>query len=217
MSRPYVPPPPEPLTVHWIDAELLIVDKPSGLLTVPGRGPDKADCLWSRLAADYGDIEIVHRLDMETSGLVIFARSKAAQRAMSMAFERRGVSKTYEAMVWGDVLGCAGEIDLPLITDWPNRPRQTIDYDNGKPSQTEWTCLGRSGDRSRLKLVPITGRSHQLRVHLDAIGHPILGDSLYGSPDSRAAARRLLLHATELVFAHPVTGARVSVTSCAPF
>ncbi len=188
------------LALIHLDADVIVADKPAGLLCVPGRGPDKADCLATRVATRWPGAKPAHRLDMGTSGLVVFGRHAAAHRALSMAFAARQVAKRYEAVVAGLPAHDAGEIDLPLICDWPNRPRQIVDHTTGKPSQTRWRVITRDPDAgtTRLALEPITGRSHQLRVHLASIGHPILGDDLYAPPDWLAAAPRLLLHACTL-------------------
>jgi tRNA pseudouridine32 synthase/23S rRNA pseudouridine746 synthase len=204
------------------DAWCLIVDKPSGLLCVPGRGADKQDCLARRIQTVYPKVLIVHRLDMATSGLCLMALGPATQRALGIAFAQRQVRKRYVAVVAGrigppDTADGWGVIDLPLAADWPNRPRQVVDRERGKPSITRWRLLGHEGGASRLELEPLTGRTHQLRVHLQALGHPILGDSLYAPPPTREAAARLLLHATELGFAHPGTAAAITVLSDAPF
>lgn len=186
------------------DAEIVVVDKPSGLLSVPGRGDDKQDCASARVQARFPDALIVHRLDMSTSGLLLFARGAAAQRELSLEFAERRVDKRYIAIVDGEVaaddaVDAWREIDLPLICDWPNRPRQIVDHAIGKPSQTRWRVLARMPGRTRIELEPLTGRTHQLRVHLQALGHPICGDALYG-PQAPAAptAPRLLLHASRL-------------------
>jgi tRNA pseudouridine32 synthase/23S rRNA pseudouridine746 synthase len=200
-----------------VDEGLVVIDKPAGLLAVPGRGEDRRDSAWQRLRALYDDALVVHRLDMSTSGLMAFGRGAAAQRALSMAFERRTVEKRYVAIVAGEVEGEAGEIDLPLAVDWPNRPLQHVDPAAGKPSLTRWRVLERAAQRTRLELAPVTGRSHQLRVHLRAIGHPIIGDALYAPPAARDAAPRLLLHACRLTLPHPVRGERVTFDSPAPF
>lgn len=198
-------------------AHLLVIDKPSGLLSVPGRGADKADCALSRVQADYPGALTVHRLDMGTSGLLLMARSKDMQRALSALFERGEVEKSYLADVWGTPAPASGEIDLPLITDWPNRPLQKVDHDIGKPSRTLYETLVVSGGNARLKLTPLTGRSHQLRVHLAAIGHPILGDEFYAAGEALAARPRLALHAARLCFAHPATGDRMNFEAPCPF
>jgi tRNA pseudouridine32 synthase/23S rRNA pseudouridine746 synthase len=195
-----------------------VVDKPAGLLSVPGRGPDKQDCLSARVQAQFADALTVHRLDMETSGLMVFARGADAQRALGRAFERREVSKRYIAVVHGLMGTDQGSIELPLICDWPNRPRQMVDHTIGKPSLTHYSVIGRlpADDRSRVALTPVTGRSHQLRVHLAALGHPIVGDSLYAvSPPP--AGQRLLLHAAQIGFRHPLTDEAVEYRSPVPF
>jgi tRNA pseudouridine32 synthase/23S rRNA pseudouridine746 synthase len=188
------------------DPHLLVLDKPAGLLCVPGRGEDKQDCLSARAARQWADALIVHRLDMWTSGLVVMARGIEMQRALSAAFADRLMHKRYEAIVDG-VLPVQGDwslIDAPLMADWPRRPLQKIDP-AGKPSRTHWRALASSRDATHVLLEPLTGRTHQLRVHLASIGHPILGDALYGDAGVQARAPRLLLHASELGFVHPVT------------
>ncbi len=216
------------LQVIHADEHLLVLDKPAGLLCVPGRWPDKADCLSARAQARYPDALIVHRLDMGTSGLVVMARGAAAQRSLSLAFAERRVHKRYEAVVAGvpDASGADAEgwsdIHLPLIVDWPNRPRSKVDFDIGKPSHTRWRLLSVRdvpglGVCARLALAPVTGRSHQLRVHLLALGHPILGDDLYAQGAALAAAPRLLLHASAIALPHPLTGETVGFDSPAPF
>jgi tRNA pseudouridine32 synthase / 23S rRNA pseudouridine746 synthase len=201
-----------------VDDHILVVEKPGGLLSVPGRGPEKADCLSARIQALYPDARVVHRLDMETSGLMVFARSAEAQRALGAAFEARRVQKYYEAIVAGHVNDERGSIDLPLICDWPNRPRQMVDHDCGKPSTTHFAVLGRdaASNRTRVGLTPITGRSHQLRVHMASLGHPIIGDRLY-APAPPTDGQRLYLHAARLAFPHPATGLSVFFESATPF
>lgn len=218
--------------VVYADSALVVVNKPAGLLCVPGRGPDKQDCLWRRVTAQFAGALVVHRLDMATSGLCLFARSTAAQTALSKAFAARQVHKRYEAVVAGQpVVGQPaihapdGDgwqlIDLPLIADWPNRPLQKVDLETGKPSLTRWRVSHQAGpvwfDATRLELAPLTGRSHQLRVHLLALGHPILGDALYAPPSVQQRAPRLLLHASELGFMHPETGQGLLVNCAVPF
>ena len=203
------------------DAHLLALVKPAGLLSVPGRGPQNADCLSTRAQRRWPGALIVHRLDQATSGLLLMARSAAVQRALSSAFAERRVHKRYEALVHGrpsaatDADGWA-EIDLPLIVDWPNRPRSKVDHASGKPSRTRWRLLAHDAatDTARLALEPVTGRSHQLRVHLLALGHPIVGDALYGAPDT---APRLMLHACALGLEHPVSGHTLDLRSDVPF
>lgn len=216
----YRPPPPGELPLLHVSGTLLVVDKPGGLLTVPGRGADKADCLLARVRSRFPEAMIVHRLDMCTSGLVVLARNPEAQRALSLLFQERRVTKRYEALVDGAWTGAAaGAIDLPLIADWPNRPRQKIDHEAGKPCLTRYRVMDSDAARgiSRVELAPVTGRSHQLRVHMEAAGHPILGDELYGTAASRAKAERLMLHACFIEFADPATGETVRAASAAPF
>jgi tRNA pseudouridine32 synthase/23S rRNA pseudouridine746 synthase len=206
----------------YVDDTLLVADKPSGLLAVPGRGADKQDCLAARVQACYPDALIVHRLDMATSGLMVMARGAAAQRTLSKAFAAREVGKRYVAVVAGRLHSPQedwGTIDLPIIVDWPNRPLRIVDHQQGKPSLTRWRVLGHdaSGSSTRVELEPVTGRSHQLRVHLRELGYPILGDALYAPPDVQALSARLLLHAGSLRFAHPVTGEAMSFGCRAPF
>lgn len=203
--RPYNPPAEPYLTVVYSDEAILVLDKPSGLLTVPGRDPAHKDSLASRAQERYPGALIVHRLDMDTSGLVVMARNPEVHRNLSTQFQDRRVEKSYFARVWGEPAEDAGEVDLPLICDWPNRPRQKVDFEVGKPSRTLWKKVSTAAGSSLLQLTPITGRSHQLRVHMQAIGHPILGDPFYAHPQALAATPRLLLHAAELAFAHPVT------------
>jgi len=201
------------------DAHCVVADKPPGLLCVPGRGEDRQDCLAVRVRSVVGDALTVHRLDMATSGLCLFARGLAMQRAFSAAFERRQVRKRYEAIVAGRPPGAAGEIDLPVGADWPNRPRQHVDRMQGRPSLTRWRVLGPGPvpGTTRVELEPVTGRSHQLRVHLQAVGHPIVGDGLYAPPEVAAAAPRLLLHAAGLQLRHPVIDSLLDWSSPAPF
>lgn len=202
-----------PLLPLHIDEHLVVVDKPAGLLAVPGRGEAGRDNLATRVQALWPDALVVHRLDMATSGLVVFGRGAAAQRTLSIAFAERRVDKRYVAVVGGTVQADEGKVELPLACDWPNRPKQQVDFARGKPSLTHWRVLSRHGARTRLELRPVTGRSHQLRVHLAAIGHAIVGDALYaGEP-----APRLLLHARALEFAHPADGRPLAFDCPAPF
>lgn len=200
------------------DAALVVIDKPAGLLSVPGRGADKADCAAARVQALYGDAQIVHRLDMATSGLLLMARGAEMQRVLSGVFQDRAVVKRYEAIVSGLIACDSGEIDLPLMADWPQRPRQKVDRLHGKPSLTRYRVLQRDpvSGTTRLELQPVTGRTHQLRVHLQAIGHPIVGDSLYAPPDA-ASPSRLMLHAGTLQLRHPTTGEPLILSSAVPF
>lgn len=201
LAKPIAMIAPDELRIIHVDERLIVVDKPAGLLSVPGRGETKQDCASARVQALYPEALIVHRLDQATSGLLLFARGAQAQRELSADFAQRRVDKRYEAVVAGQLEG-AGLIDLPLAADWPNRPRQQIDHDRGKPSQTRWQALGPVAHGTRLALYPVTGRSHQLRVHLAALGHPILGDALYAPPAIQELAPRLLLHACELGLPH---------------
>ena len=210
----------EGLRLVHADEALVAVDKPAGMLSVPGRGADKADCAAKRVQAALADALIVHRLDMGTSGLMVFGRGAGAQRALSVAFAERRVAKRYVAVVAGLPEADEGTIDLPLICDWPNRPRQMVCHERGKPSLTCWRVLGRSPGEpatTRLALEPLTGRSHQLRVHLQAIGHVILGDELYAPTEEHAMAPRLLLHAEHLTLPHPSTGEPLVLHAPCPF
>jgi tRNA pseudouridine32 synthase / 23S rRNA pseudouridine746 synthase len=212
------------LVLLYADNSLLVLNKPSGLLAVPGRGEDKQDCLSARVQRRYPDALVVHRLDMATSGLMLMARGIAMQRVLAKAFEMRQVHKRYIAVVQGRLLTPMppegadgwGLIDLPIVVDWPRRPLRIIDAQRGKPSQTRWRCLAfdEASDSTRVELEPLTGRSHQLRVHLQALGHPILGDALYGNA---AAAPRLLLHACALGLAHPLSAEPMRFESPPPF
>jgi tRNA pseudouridine32 synthase/23S rRNA pseudouridine746 synthase len=215
----YYPPPDTGLDVRHIDADLLIVDKPSGLLSVPGRGPGMDDNLASRVQARFPEALTVHRLDMDTSGLLVMARNPEAHRALGRLFELRQVEKEYIAVVAGRVADSERSIALPLIADWPNRPRQMVDFVQGKPALTHLEVLSydAGSDTTRVRLNPETGRSHQLRVHLQSIGHPILGDDLYAPPEILVRSPRLLLHAAMLAFSHPVSGEWLVVTSDPPF
>ena len=192
----------------YVDNNLLVLNKPPGLLSVPGRGEDKQDCLSRRVQHRYPDALVVHRLDMGTSGLMLMARGSAMQRALGKLFETRAIEKRYVAMVDGQLDSSLNWqlIDLPIAVDWPHRPLRIIDSDNGQPSQTRWRAVlyDSRTNSTRVELQPLTGRSHQLRVHLRALGHPILGDALYAPPAVQAKAPRLLLHACALTFRYPV-------------
>jgi tRNA pseudouridine32 synthase/23S rRNA pseudouridine746 synthase len=216
---------PAGLEIVHADTLLLVIDKPAGLLSVPGRGAGKQDCVSARVQCLYPDALVVHRLDMATSGLMLMAHGAAMQRHLSRAFANRQVGKRYVAIVAGRLdapqSGEAGwaVIDLPLAADWPNRPRRIVDPERGKPSRTRWRVLAYDAgtDTTRLELEPITGRSHQLRVHLQSLGHPILGDSLYAPPEVQERAPRLLLHASMLQLVHPGTDKPLICRSEAPF
>lgn len=210
------------LKVLYADAALLVIDKPSGLLAVPGRGEDKQDCLSARAQCRYPDALVVHRLDMATSGLMLMASGAAVQRLLSQAFADRSVTKRYVAIIDGTLtqpVADWGVIDLPISVDWPNRPRRVIDHEHGKPSMTRWRVLpnNRVDNTTRVELEPVTGRSHQLRVHLQALGHAIVGDALYASARVHAVSERLLLHACSLEIGHPVSAQPMRFCSIAPF
>ncbi len=210
------------LTVLYADDALLVLEKPSGLLSVPGRGADKQDCLSLRAQWVYPDALVVHRLDMATSGLMVMARGAQAQRVLNAAFAAREVNKRYLAIVDGELAVPAtqwGVIDLPIALDWPRRPLRVIDHQNGQPSVTRWRLLAYQPTEgtSRLELEPVTGRSHQLRVHLQALGHSILGDALYACPRIQAMAPRLLLHASSIELQHPVSRTAMCFVSPSSF
>ena len=213
------------LKVDFVDDHLAILDKPSGFLSVPGRGEDKQDCLISRAQTQWPEALTVHRLDMATSGLMVIARGPDMQRKLSQAFELREVSKTYEAVVSGvlqtntaNVADDWQDIQIPLLIDWPNRPKSKVDWAHGKPRHTQWRVMSSDLENAtRVALKPITGRTHQLRLHMMAIGHAILGDALYASPEIQAKSNRLLLHARDLQFKHPVTAKWMAFESKVPF
>lgn len=209
-------PPETPLRLIHHDAAIVVADKPAGLLSVPGRGEDRNDCLIERIRGVFPEVLLVHRLDLDTSGVMVFALTKAAQGDLGRQFEARTVRKAYVARVWGRIEADAGRVDLPLIVDWPNRPRQHVNHEKGRPSVTDWQVLSRGATETRVRLMPLTGRSHQLRVHMAELGHPILGDPLYAS-GAAAEFPRLMLHAESLRFRHPETGRTVTYTSPVPF
>ncbi len=215
----YQPPPHKDLNILFKDESLLILNKPSGLLSVPGRGKDKQDCMISRVQIKYPEALIVHRLDMATSGLLVLARNKQIHRQLSLLFQERKVKKEYTAVVDGIIEIDSGEIDLPLITDWPNRPKQKVDYENGKASKTLFYVLKRDKKNTvtRVLLKPETGRTHQLRIHMQSTGHAILGDNLYANNETKEKSDRLLLHANYLRFKHPVTENIIEVKCEIPF
>ena len=195
------------MIVLYQDKHIMVVNKPSGLLSVPGRAPENKDSVMTRVQNDFPTAESVHRLDMATSGVIVVALTKAAERELKRQFREREPKKTYIARVWGHLGQDEGLIDLPLICDWPNRPKQKVCYETGKSAQTEYQVISRDDDGStRVKLSPITGRSHQLRVHMLAMGHPILGDGFYAHPEAKAMASRLQLHAQQLCITHPEFG-----------
>lgn len=207
-----------PLTELYRDNHLVVVNKPAGLLSVPGKPPNDQDSAYSRLLAINPQTRVVHRLDMSTSGLMVFALSADSHRALSRQFQERTVSKEYIAEVWGKLACPEGKIELPLRCDWPNRPRQMVDFELGKPSLTLYqTQANPRVAFDRVLLKPVTGRSHQLRVHLAELGHPILGCEFYAHPQAQQASERLNLHATRLSFSHPLTGEPKTFTSEVPF
>ena len=215
MTDAYTPPT-DPLDILHEDHEIVVVNKPAGLLSVPGRGEHLADCLLTRVKDVFPQTLLVHRLDRDTSGVMVFAQTPHAQRNLSMQFEKRSVKKTYIARVWGRLEPKSGTVDLPLIVDWPNRPRQMVDLHNGKPAMTDWRVLKASDAESRVRLMPKTGRSHQLRVHMQALGHPILGDPFYAEGEARDHPR-LMLHSEELCLRHPDGGEGMRFRAKAPF
>lgn len=211
-------PPTEPnLTVLFQDEHLLVLAKPSGLLSVPGRPVEHRDCLETRAKTAYPQALLVHRLDLATSGVFIMAMNPKAQKHLGHQFERRHAEKTYFARVAGQVEGESGIIDLPLIVDWPNRPQHKVDWEQGRSAQTHWEVVAREDTATRMRLTPHTGRTHQLRVHMRELGHPIIGDDLYAPPDIRAQASRLQLHAFSLTVYHPAKGGRITFFDPCPF
>ncbi len=215
-SMTYYFPPMDPLDVVHLDHELLVVNKPSGLLSVPGRGALLADCLITRIQSEYPTALLVHRLDRDTSGAMVFALSANAQRHLGLQFEKRQIKKTYVARVWGQIEADTGTVDLPIIVDWPNRPKQMICHDTGRAAVTDWQVINRDRGETRVKLSPKTGRSHQLRIHMLALGHPILGDPFYGTLESQEAIR-LMLHSHRLRLRHPDGGEMMDFRAKLPF
>lgn len=205
------------LSIVHVDADLLVLDKPSGLLTVRGKDPSLWDCLEHRARQSYPTAGIVHRLDKDTSGVIVMALNKRAHGRVGSQFEHRQTTKSYIARVWGELTADTGLVDLPLATDWDNKPRQRVDFDNGRSAQTQWTVIAREPGITRLRLQPLTGRTHQLRVHMKSIGHVILGDVFYAEDDALAAADRLQLHAERLGFTHPTSGQWQDFTVPCPF
>lgn len=214
MLQPVIYSPPEhiKLDILYQDNNLIALNKPSGLLSVPGRGEDKQDCMLSRLQSEFPEALVIHRLDMPTSGIIMFALNKEMQKVMGKLFENKLITKQYIAKVHGILKETRGLIDQPLMTDWINRPRQKIDYKQGKPSQTMFTLISViDGKNSIVKLQPVTGRSHQLRVHMSSLGHAILGDDLYGTLQTRNESSRLLLHAEKISFIDPLTKKLINI------
>ena len=218
MPRTFVyNPPTEPwLTVLHVDDDIVVLDKPSGLLTVPGKDPSLSDSLEARARERWPTATVVHRLDKDTSGILLMALNKKALGFLGSQFEHRKTSKSYVARIWGQLQPDQGFVDLPLATDWENKPRQRVDHERGRASRTEWTVIARENDATRVGLVPHTGRTHQLRVHMMSLGHPILGDEFYATGEALAAADRLQLHAEALGFTHP-DGTPMRFVSPAPF
>ena len=216
--KPFVYEPPKtPLDILYIDEDVLVVNNPSGLLTVPGKELNHHDSLELRVKIEYPNSFLVHRLDMDTSGVIIFALSKSTQRSLNLQFEKRIVKKLYEARVFGNIKEDNGFIDLPLIVDWPNRPLQKIDAKEGKSALTHWQVLDREGDVTRVALMPETGRTHQLRVHMMSLGHTILGDRFYGNVAEINLANELQLHAKDLIIIHPKNGKKITFKAPLPF
>ena len=209
-------PPDTPLDILHEDAAIIVVNKPAGLLTVPGKLENRQDCLVTRLQAARWDALTVHRLDCDTSGVIIFARTKQAQGFLGQEFEHRRAQKTYIARLVGRLTPDSGTVDLPLGSDWEYRPRQKVDHAHGRPAVTDWEVTLRTDTETRVRLTPHTGRSHQLRVHMLSLGHPILGDQIY-APETLAEHTRLMLHAETLSLHHPSTGDRVTFTAKTPF
>ena len=211
-------PPTEPyLNILHVDEDILVVDKQSGLLSVPGKDPSLWDCIEYRARKTYPTAGMCHRLDKDTSGILVLALNKKAHGFIGSQFEFRKTTKSYIARVSGIIAEDSGLIDLPLATDWENKPRQRVDYENGRPAQTEWQVIQREENATRVKLVPLTGRTHQLRVHMKALGHVILGDAFYADGDDLTAADRLQLHSAELGFTHPTTKEFMTFTAPIPF
>ncbi len=215
MSSEYNPPQ-DPLEILHDDHEILIVNKPTGLLSVPGKGEHLADCLITRVQDVFPQALLVHRLDRDTSGVMVFALTPHAQRHLGLQFEKRQTKKTYVARVAGRLEPKTGTVDLPLIVDWPNRPLQKVCHETGKPAVTDWRVLKASDTESRVRMFPKTGRSHQLRVHMLALGHPILGDPFYAT-GAALDHPRLMLHSEELRLRHPDGGEGVRFRAKAPF
>jgi tRNA pseudouridine32 synthase/23S rRNA pseudouridine746 synthase len=212
----------KPPTDPWIDvvheeADFVVVNKPSGLLSVPGKDPALADSLQRRAEARWPTAGMVHRLDKDTSGVMVIALNKRAHAKIAMQFEKRTAEKSYVARVWGLLEGDEGLVDLPIAVDWENKPRQRIDFERGREARTQWRVIAREDGVTRVRLKPLTGRTHQLRLHMMTLGHPVLGDQFYSTGEAFAAADRLQLHAEELSFVHPTTGEPVRFVIPTPF
>ena len=218
ITRPFnYCPPKQEIAVLFKDDDLLVLSKPAGLLSVAGKSVDHRDCLERRVREKFSEARIVHRLDMATSGVMVMAMNAKAHRHLGLQFERRHIKKSYLARVWGRVEKDKGAIDLPLRCDWPNRPLQMVDHELGRSALTNWKVIGRGEGSTQLLLSPRTGRSHQLRVHMLSMGHPILGDPFYAHEEAFKAAERLMLHALSLTLFHPSDGRICEFTSAAPF
>ncbi|ABC31360.1 Pseudouridylate synthases, 23S RNA-specific [Hahella chejuensis KCTC 2396] len=213
----YSPPTDPWLETLYEDKDIIVVNKPSGILTSPGRGAHLYDSVWSRVKEKHPLSHVVHRLDLATSGVLVLALRRKAEKELKRQFMQREVRKTYVAKVWGVIKEDQGEVDLPLICDWPNRPKQKVCFEHGKPAVTGYRVLAREENATLVELYPITGRSHQLRVHMLSLGHPILGDRFYASPEALAASERLLLHAQSLSFKHPYSGEDMTFHTPADF
>lgn len=209
-------PPNDPLEILHDDHEILIVNKPAGLLSVPGKGEHLSDCLITRVQNVFPTALLVHRLDRDTSGVMVFALTPHAQKHLGQQFEKKVTKKTYVARVWGEVSGDEGTVDLPLCVDWPNRPKQHVDHENGRPAQTDWKVIKRGENETRVRMMPRTGRSHQLRVHMLSLGHPILGDPFYATGEALNFPR-LMLHSEKLKLRHPDGGQFMAFGSVAKF
>lgn len=205
------------VNILFHDNDIIIIDKAPGILSVPGRGADKLDSISHRLSLQFDEIHIVHRLDMATSGIMVFARNKDALRHLQQQFQHRQTEKSYQAIVAGILTPHQGAINLPMRCDWPNRPKQMVCYEFGKKSLTRWRVMDYINGNTRVELLPFTGRSHQLRIHSDALGHPILGDNLYGTKESQQATEQLCLHAQSLSFTHPTNNCWLTFSSQPPF
>ncbi|MBD2783992.1 bifunctional tRNA pseudouridine(32) synthase/23S rRNA pseudouridine(746) synthase RluA [Xenorhabdus sp. DI] len=217
MLESYLPPTDPWLHVLYQDEHIMVVNKPSGLLSVPGRAEEHKDSIMTRIQAEFPCAESVHRLDMATSGIMVVALTKAAERELKRQFREREPKKVYIARVWGKMVQEKGLVDLPLICDWPNRPKQKVCFETGKSAQTEYQVLAYEAQATRVRLAPITGRSHQLRVHMLALGHPILGDKFYAHTQARELAPRLQLHAQALFITHPAYGTPIHFECPADF